>query len=47
MFFETSAKTSENVNLAFDQVAKQLFINQLQRKKINTEVPNTISLTSA
>ena len=33
MYFETSAKTALNVSKAFDEVAKQLFMNQLERRR--------------
>jgi hypothetical protein len=39
MFFETSSKTALNVSKAFDEVGKQLFMNQLElRKSTPTEV---------
>lgn len=34
MFFETSSKTAVNVSKAFDEVAKQLFLNQLEKRRI-------------
>lgn len=33
MYFETSAKTALNVSKAFDEVAKQLFMSQLERRR--------------
>lgn len=33
MYFETSAKTALNVSKAFDEVAKQLFMNQLEKRR--------------
>lgn len=39
MFFETSSKTALNVCRAFDEIAKQLFMN-LPTKKFNyIEIP--------
>jgi hypothetical protein len=37
MFFETSSKTALNVSKAFDEVAKQLFMNQLEKRKPNLD----------
>jgi len=33
MYFETSAKTAVNVSKAFDEVAKQLFLIEIKKKK--------------
>lgn len=40
MYFETSAKTALNVTKAFDEVAKQLFLNQIQKRKIPMQEAN-------
>lgn len=40
MFFETSAKTSENVDKAFEQICKQLLLNKMSQKKQSEESGN-------
>ena len=47
LFFETSSKTSENVNSAFEEVTKQLFLNKLTRTKTvitSQHVENIVNL---
>jgi hypothetical protein len=33
LFFETSAKTAQNVCQAFDEIGKQLFMNKLEKRR--------------
>jgi hypothetical protein len=37
MFFETSSKTAINVTRAFDEIGKQLFMNQLEKRRITKQ----------
>ena len=47
MFFETSAKSSENVDLAFEEVAKQLFLQRVTLTKSRLSLSPSPSLDLA